>query len=220
MGDVRIATNVTKADGSRAVGTDARAGAGSRRAVQGTAESYRGAAEILGQRYFVAYDPIRDKGGATIGALFVGQLEAETHAEIASIQVWAFSSRGRHFAPASAPRRSASSVGCFAPLARLRAAMTTISDGDLAASIEGVERGDDIGRMAAAVEVFRLNAIERARAEAEARLSERPQWLIERRRPRNARSSPKRRRPPSSDRRRHKAPRRQRPFPSHSDAAS
>ncbi|HXZ17107.1 MAG TPA: methyl-accepting chemotaxis protein, partial [Roseiarcus sp.] len=166
MGDVRVATNIKKADGTRAVGTPLAPGP-AYDALFKRGQSYRGKADILGQRYFVAYDPIRDKSGTTIGAVFVGQLQDATHAEIANIQVWALS-----VAAAISLCVAAAALGLsrrlFAPLARLRAAMTKISEGDLSMRIEGVERGDDIGRMAAAVEVFRVNAIERARAEAEA----------------------------------------------------
>jgi methyl-accepting chemotaxis protein len=166
MGDVRIATNVKKAGGSRAVGT-ALAPGPVHDALFQHGQPYRGKAEILGQPYFVAYDPIRDNSVATIGALFVGQLEAETHAEIASIQAWALSA-----AAVISLCVCAAAIGffrrLFKPLARLRDAMTRISDGDLAMKIDGTGRGDDIGRMAAAVEVFRVNALERIRAEAEA----------------------------------------------------
>lgn len=54
------------------------------------------------------------------------------------------------------------------PLGRLRAAMIAISGGELDTEIPGRERSDELGEMAGTVEVFRENALERVRLEAEA----------------------------------------------------
>lgn len=70
MKDVRVATNVVKQDGSRAVGTSLQGPAYD--AIFRKGESYRGVAPILNVPYFTAYDPIRDAGGNVIGALYVG----------------------------------------------------------------------------------------------------------------------------------------------------
>ncbi|MBB4304942.1 methyl-accepting chemotaxis protein [Rhodobium orientis] len=51
------------------------------------------------------------------------------------------------------------------PLSRMTATMGVLADGDLAVEIPDTGRGDEIGRMAAAVEVFKSNAIERKRLE-------------------------------------------------------
>ncbi len=53
------------------------------------------------------------------------------------------------------------------PLSRLQRRMIDLAKGDLGAAIPGNERGDEIGEMARAVEVFRQNAIERAELRAE-----------------------------------------------------
>lgn len=70
MGDTRISTNVLKADGSRAVGTKLTGPAFDM--VLGKGQPYRGEADILGTRYFTAYDPIKNVAGQTIGVLYVG----------------------------------------------------------------------------------------------------------------------------------------------------
>ena len=70
MGDTRITTNVTKPDGSRAVGTPLAKGK-VHDAVLGRGESYRGEAKILDRPFFVAYDPIKDASGQVIGILYV-----------------------------------------------------------------------------------------------------------------------------------------------------
>ncbi|WP_437437278.1 methyl-accepting chemotaxis protein McpU [Shinella daejeonensis] len=54
------------------------------------------------------------------------------------------------------------------PVTEMTAAMDRLADGDVTAEIPGQERSDEIGRMAAAVAVFRANAIERNRLEQEA----------------------------------------------------
>ncbi|WP_244529363.1 methyl-accepting chemotaxis protein [Rhizobium sp. NFR03] len=65
------------------------------------------------------------------------------------------------------------------PVTDMTRAMESLAAGDLKADIPGRERRDQIGSMAAAVEVFRRNAIDRVRLEAEAdsvrSLSEREQ---------------------------------------------
>jgi methyl-accepting chemotaxis protein len=76
MGDTRITTNVTKPDGSRAVGTPLAKGK-VHDAVLGRGEPYRGEAKILGRPFFVAYDPIKDASGQVIGILYVGVPQAD-----------------------------------------------------------------------------------------------------------------------------------------------
>ncbi|MEI6559973.1 MAG: cache domain-containing protein [Rhodospirillaceae bacterium] len=71
QGDTRVATNVLKPDGSRAVGTRLAQGP-AYDAVLGRGASYRGMVQILGEDYYAAYDPIKDRAGATIGVLYVG----------------------------------------------------------------------------------------------------------------------------------------------------
>lgn len=55
------------------------------------------------------------------------------------------------------------------PLASLRAAMGELAAGDTGREIPGLTRRDEIGEMAAAVNVFKANAVERARLETEAK---------------------------------------------------
>lgn len=80
-GDTRISTNVVKADGSRAIGTTLAPGP-VYEAVLGKGVSYRGEADILGQRYFTAYDPLKDAHGQVIGILYVGVKKADFFAII------------------------------------------------------------------------------------------------------------------------------------------
>jgi len=70
MGDQRVATNVRGADGNRITGT--RLIGPAYDAVFGRGESFYDEADILGERYFTRYEPLRDATGAVIGALYSG----------------------------------------------------------------------------------------------------------------------------------------------------
>lgn len=68
---VRVATNVKKDDGSRAIGTvlDPK---GKAIAAIRNGEPYYGEADILGKAYTTGYEPIRGTDGNVIGIYFVG----------------------------------------------------------------------------------------------------------------------------------------------------
>jgi methyl-accepting chemotaxis protein len=59
-------------------------------------------------------------------------------------------------------------VGITAPMSHLRTRMETLAGGETEGEIDGLDRRDEIGKMAATVAVFRSNAVERARLEARA----------------------------------------------------
>ncbi|AUN30417.1 methyl-accepting chemotaxis protein [Niveispirillum cyanobacteriorum] len=82
---VRIATNVKKPDGSRAVGTNL-ARNPAYEAVVGGGRSFRGEADILGVTYLTAYDPIKDAGGKIIGVLYTGVEKAPYMAQVAELK--------------------------------------------------------------------------------------------------------------------------------------
>ena len=75
LGDTRVATNVRLPDGRRAIGTKLSGPAYD--AIFRKGISFRGETLILGGTYFTAYDPIRDRDGTIIGALFVGSKQSE-----------------------------------------------------------------------------------------------------------------------------------------------
>lgn len=60
------------------------------------------------------------------------------------------------------------SRGITGPLDQLRRRMTSLATGETQEAVAGMDRRDEIGRMAEAVTVFRDNAIERIRLESEA----------------------------------------------------
>jgi len=71
---VRVATNVKKDDGSRAIGTilDSKG-----KAIQSIKkdEAFYGEVDILGKPYITGYDPIRDASKNVIGIYYVGYLK-------------------------------------------------------------------------------------------------------------------------------------------------
>lgn len=70
MRDTRVATTVKKVDGSRSVGT--KASEKIINEVLNGGKSYTGEADVLGELYYSAYEPIKTKSGETIGMVFVG----------------------------------------------------------------------------------------------------------------------------------------------------
>jgi methyl-accepting chemotaxis protein len=56
-------------------------------------------------------------------------------------------------------------VGITAPITKLRERMVSLADGNTADDIAGIDRLDEVGKMAASVAVFRTNAIDRLRLE-------------------------------------------------------
>ncbi len=58
------------------------------------------------------------------------------------------------------------------PLRRMTAAMNDLASGNLAVEVPGVGRGDEVGEMAKAVEIFKSNAVARQTLEVEQRAAE------------------------------------------------
>ncbi|MDB5094977.1 MAG: hypothetical protein JWO85_3078 [Candidatus Eremiobacteraeota bacterium] len=73
---VRVATNVKKDDGSRAIGTVLDPKGKAIVAIR-NGEAYYGEANILGKPYVTGYEPIRGTDGNVIGIYFVGFLKPQ-----------------------------------------------------------------------------------------------------------------------------------------------
>ena len=85
LSDIRVSTNVQKPDGSRAIGTTLQGPAAE--VVLKSGKSFKGEAEILGETYLTAYDPIRNSKGEIIGALFVGVKKSEFFARYDNLKL-------------------------------------------------------------------------------------------------------------------------------------
>jgi hypothetical protein len=73
---VRVATNVMKDDGTRAIGTMLDPKGKAIAAIRG-GQAYYGEADILGKPYVTGYEPIRDASGGVIGIYYVGYLKEQ-----------------------------------------------------------------------------------------------------------------------------------------------
>lgn len=74
LGDVRVSTNVTTAEGKRAVGTRIAREVGQVVLEQG--REYVGPAFVVNENYITRYDPLRDHAGQVVGSLYVGARQA------------------------------------------------------------------------------------------------------------------------------------------------
>jgi len=70
---VRLATNVRRVDGSRAVGTPLDADSPALAALR-RGESFYGVVDLFGRPYLTGYEPIRDGRGEVVGVFYVGYL--------------------------------------------------------------------------------------------------------------------------------------------------
>lgn len=73
---VRVATNVRKDDGSRAVGTVLDPNGKAIVAIRKN-EAFYGEADILGKTYITGYEPIRDTENNVVGIYYVGYLKGQ-----------------------------------------------------------------------------------------------------------------------------------------------
>lgn len=167
LDDLRIATNVKKPDGNRAVGTRLAAGP-ARDSVLGQHRSYSGTAEILGQPYYTRYDPILDASGKAIGILFVGLPQNDFMKIVDSLTgnialLSAFVTLVLALPLFLAIRTS------FRSLEKVQMALRQLADGTLDVDIPYQHRQDEIGRMADAVSVLKANASRTREIEAEAK---------------------------------------------------
>jgi methyl-accepting chemotaxis protein len=156
MGDTRVATNVKKHDGSRAVGTKLAKNAAHEAVFAGN--SYRGVVDILGVPYITGYDPIKDAAGKVIGILFVGTKLDQFYAGIKHDIYWIVGTSAVSgflivLLALFYARRAISN-----PIGKMTDVMGVLAKGDLTVEIPSVKSSDEIGDMAEALRVFRTAA--------------------------------------------------------------
>lgn len=173
-GDTRVATSVRGPDGSRGIGTKLDNPTVRQRVLQ-DGQTYHGLAKVLGRTYLAIYEPIFDYNGKVVGMLFVGQpIEVLDRPEGIVLQGSVIAGAVAVFGSGAimvwALRRT------LQPLLRMAQTTIDMAAGDLHASLPAIARRDEIGRVAQAIEVFRMAAIqkeglEKARASAAAEQS-------------------------------------------------
>ncbi|MFA6967553.1 methyl-accepting chemotaxis protein [Bosea sp. (in: a-proteobacteria)] len=166
MRDVRVATNVQKPDGSRAVGTKLAPGA-AHDAVFKQRATYSGAADILGTPYFTIYEPIIQKSdNSVIGVLYVG-IKQQDFLAVINEMIAGNVIAGLVIAVVGGAALFMLVRGMMKPLGSLKGALERIAAGDLASAVPRFRAGE-FAEMAGAVNVLRSAAIEKERLEAEA----------------------------------------------------
>jgi methyl-accepting chemotaxis protein len=166
MGDTRVTTNVIKPDGSRAVGTQL-AKTAAYESVFSKKTPFRGEVEILGEPYMTAYDPILDDAGTVIGVLYVGIKKAE-FTRVATHTLWTMIGLTVVLVLlTTAASYLVARRNIALPLNASVGAMRRLSEGDLTVDVPAAHGKDEIGEMCTALAVFKANAQERHRLEAE-----------------------------------------------------
>ncbi len=167
MNDLRISTNVVKADGSRAIGTRLDAGP-ARDMVLGRHQPYRGSAIILGEPYMTAYDPILDERGTVIGILYVGVKQADFMEGAASAQrAVILVIIGVGILAAIAALLLARG-GIVRPLVDLTGRLNRLAAGYTDVDVPTLNRRDEIGQIGQTLAVFKDNILAKKRAEEQA----------------------------------------------------
>jgi methyl-accepting chemotaxis protein len=164
---VRVATSVTKPDGTRGVGTVLAPGPAWDAVVRDN-RPYRGEADILGTPYLTLYEPLHDAKGARAGILYVGLPKSAflafldgLYVEVALVTLAAtvLGAGAMRFVAKRAAR----------PLDALTIVMDRLRRGDLATDVPLTDQEDVIGSIARSVEASRdaLREREAMRAAAE-----------------------------------------------------
>lgn len=169
QGDTRIATNVLKPDGTRGVGTKLAAGVVYDTVLKG-GQTYRGEADVLGVPYLSVYEPIRDSAGQVIGVLYVG-LKKANYFSAADAMIERAMGAALLIALLSAALLWFALRRTLKPLKQLNGTMRQLAQGDLTVAVPGRSRKDEIGAMAAAVEVFKDSMIQTRQLEEETALA-------------------------------------------------
>ncbi|MDD3181579.1 MAG: methyl-accepting chemotaxis protein [Alphaproteobacteria bacterium] len=167
QGDERIATNIMKADGSRAVGTKLAPGP-VYNSIFKEGKPYRGESPVLGQIYFGAYNPIFDQSGKkAIGIIFVGMDKAKHMAAIGEVRdnvimlsiIIGLVLAGSMYWVIRLQLK---------PMVQMERVMAHLQNEEVDVDVPAQNRGDEIGRMAKAVQSFKEGIVEKIRLRGEA----------------------------------------------------
>lgn len=161
----RISTNVRKSDGMRATGTMLAVDHPAQ-ALLARGEPYFGPAQLFGKDFMTGYFPVINAARQTVGVLFVGLAMDIYVGRIHHLQLVALFS-GLVALMVSAGVAVASNRALLKPLGKLIEAVGNVSEGRLDRNIPYSQRRDEFGKIAKALDVFRGNASERLRLEAE-----------------------------------------------------
>ncbi|MDH7511459.1 MAG: cache domain-containing protein [Clostridiales bacterium] len=145
QGDLRISTNVTDAQGQRAIGT--RISEEVKKAVLDEAESWNDRAFVVKDWYITAYEPIKNIKNEIIGILYVGTLE-KPYIDIANRVMLTFTILASLCVIFLLIMLYFSTTKIIKPLQRMVVATQEIAKGDLGHKVE-IQSADEVGYLAA-----------------------------------------------------------------------
>ncbi|WP_375599149.1 methyl-accepting chemotaxis protein [Devosia sp. Naph2] len=179
---VRMTTTIEDAAGERVVGTPLGRG-GAVFAKIMNQEAFFGEANILGQAYFTAYYPMVDKDSNVTGILFVGGEKAAFEETIyAALNVLLVV--GLIVLVGLGAVGYALSRLMMSPIPKLAGTMDVVAQGNYDIDVPFTDKGNEVGAMARAVEVFRENGLkvsqmtDEERAASERRRIERTDMMV------------------------------------------
>jgi methyl-accepting chemotaxis protein len=156
-GKIRASTNVMNAEGKRVVGSKFPEGEIDK-TVFGEGKAFNGESQVAGSTFLVRYEPVRDASGATIGAVATAMPKSKFFAMLDTITFSAIS-----------VAVAISLISCLALLfvtksqlgviKHLTGDMERLARHDYAIQIAGIDRSDEIGVMAKAMDGFRQSLI-------------------------------------------------------------
>ncbi|NQV99277.1 MAG: methyl-accepting chemotaxis protein [Rhodospirillales bacterium] len=163
----RVTTNIIKNDGKRAVGTQL-GQKGRVYPVIMSGKTFNGEATILGNDYYTIYEPVLSPDGKKIGILYAGVLKEKINAGLNNVI-------NALVVAAIIAILVGAGITIFVirklmrPVPLMAAVMEKIANGDLTTENAFINRADEVGEMAKALEVFRENAlnVDRLRKERE-----------------------------------------------------
>ncbi|WP_244488993.1 methyl-accepting chemotaxis protein [Devosia sp. Root635] len=144
---------------------------------------YFGEATVQGTAYYTAYQPIQDQEGGLIGVLYAGTDKARLEAGILST-LWVLLSVGAVSLVVLGVLGYIMSRLMMAAVPKLAQTMKAVAEGDYETEVPFITRGNEVGEMARAVEVFRENGLkvsqmtEEERAASQRRRIERTDMMV------------------------------------------
>jgi methyl-accepting chemotaxis protein len=179
-GDRRVATSLKRPDGTPLAGTRLDAPDIAKLVLQ-QGQVYRGKANIFGHDYFSEYAPIRTPAGEVIGMLSVSVPQDELTA-LKNRIIFHGLAIGVATVIAFGIIRAWMLIKTLSPINALSAVMMSVAGGDFDVEVPCLERTDQIGQFALAVNIWKDAAVDKRNLELEAEAQNR---LIEEERERN-----------------------------------
>jgi methyl-accepting chemotaxis protein len=145
--------------------------------------AYFGEASVGGVAFYTAYQPIMDQAGNLIGVLYAGTDKARLEAGILST-LWILLAVGGVSLLVLGALGYLLSRLMMAPVPALANTMKAVAGGDYEVTVPFIERRNEVGEMARAVEVFRENGLkvsqmtEEERASSQRRRVERTDMMV------------------------------------------